>query len=314
MKLSDEFKVGVFAVVSLTILIMGFNFLKGRDIFAMNNTLYAKYRKIDGLSKANPVFFYGLQIGKVTEIKTSYDEYDSLVITVGFSVSPEVRIPKGSIAKISKPDILASMAIEIWPGDDETDLVQDGEFLKGINEVSLTAQVSAVITPLRAQTEKLMRGLNETIDKLEKTLDQNAQDDIKTSIRNFRETSTDLRNLIRSSKSEISGVIKDFEGTASSVNSSAHKLDETLDNVNAITRQLKEAPIDEAVMEAKTALANLNTLLEATEGTEGTLGLLLNDPKLYNDLDAAIKSIDALANDLKNHPKNYFSPLGKKNP
>lgn len=314
MKLSDEFKVGVFASVSIVLLILGFNFLKGNDLLSSSDVMKAQYRKIDGLGKANPVFFYGLQIGKVVGIETSYDEKDSLLITITFTVNPDVRIPVNSTAKIISSDILQSKAIEIFPNKNETRFAKNGDYLVGKTELSLTDQVSAVITPLKTQTEKLMKDLGSTISKIEQTLDDDSQENIKASLNNFKESSKQLSNLLNQSSKDIVIILDDFKGASSSVKATSAQLEGTIKNINELTTELKNAPIAATLEEAKQAILKLNKVLDAANSTDGTLGLLIHDPKLYEDLDAAVKSIEALSNDLQAHPRNYFSPLGKKNP
>jgi len=312
-KLSDEFKVGVFASISIVLLILGFNFLKGKDVFATSDMLYAEYGKIDGLSKANPVLFKGLQIGKVIEINPRYDESDSLIIKIGFTTDPDVKIPVGSVARIAKPDILSSMAIMIIPPKEETGYVNDGDFLDGDNELSLEDQVTAVVNPIKSKTEKLIKNLGITIERLEKALDEEGQAQIKESLENFKQSSEDLSVILGATAKNINGIMSDFKDASSSIKTTSGKLEQTVDNVNSITDSLKQAPIAQTVTEAKAALEKINHLLTATEGTDGTLGLLLNDRQLHDDLDEAIKNINILVKDLKEHPRNYLRPLGKKN-
>lgn len=317
MKLSDEFKVGVFASVSIVILILGFNFLKGKDVFATSDMLYSEYRRIDGLGKANPVMFKGLQIGKVIDIETRYTDQDSLVITVGYTINPDVKIPEGSIARISKPDPLSSTAISIVPpvntSGKPTVYVSDGQFLVGRVNLSITDQLSKVVNPIKAKTEELMKELGLSIEKLQMALDDEGQAQIKSSLENFQTSSKHLSTILAASARDIDIILSDFKGASSSIKSSTGKLDKTIDNVNALADSLRKAPIVGTVAEAKMALERLNVILEAAQGTEGTIGLMLNDPSLYENLDEALKSIDVLVKDIKEHPRNYLKPLGKKN-
>ncbi|MFY0674472.1 MAG: MCE family protein [Bacteroidia bacterium] len=313
MKLSDEFKVGVFATIAIVILILGVNFLKGRDVFASNDMLYAKYRKIDGLTKANPVYLNGLQVGKVVEIETAYDENDTLIITVGFTVDPEVKIPTGSVAFIGKPDILGSMAIILSPAKNQSILAEDGEFLIGKNKVDIFAQMEAVLTPLKAEAEELISGMSKTIGELEKTFDEGTQEDIKESVSNLKDAMVSVKSIMRKGDGEFKSITANFKEAGSNLKSSSQKLDETLDNINTLTDSLKQAPINSVVVEAKLALEKLNKVLTAAEGDESTLGMLVNDKELYEKLDSAVESFDELAKDIKAHPKTYLAPLGKKN-
>ncbi len=312
MKLSDEFKVGVFASFAIVILILGVNFLKGRDVFTSNDMLYAKYRKIDGLTKANPVYLNGLQVGKVVEIEKNYDENDSLVITIGFTVDPEIKIPVGSIAYIGKPDILGSMAVILNPAKDQSILATDGDYLIGKNKVDIFAQLEAVMSPLKSESEKLMTGLSKTIGQLEETFNEGTQEEIKTSISNLKEAMVSVKSIMKKGDGEFKAITANFKEAGNNLKSSSQKLDETLDNINVLTDSLKQAPINSAVTEAKLALEKLNRVLAAANSNETTLGLLVNDKELYNKIDETLESFDALAKDMKAHPKTYLAPFGKK--
>ena len=97
--------------MSIVILILGFNYLKGKELFNDTVKLHAVYTNIDGINKSNPVFYYGVKVGKVDDIILQYEE-EKLKITLDFSVSPEIMIPKGAIAKIVSADLMGSKAIK----------------------------------------------------------------------------------------------------------------------------------------------------------------------------------------------------------
>ena len=311
MKLSDEFKVGVFATFAIAILIVGFNYLKGRDLFSDTVTLKAVYNNLDGLAKSNPVFYYGDEVGKVSSKERNYND-GVLEFTISMSISPEVRIPKGSIAKIVSSDLLQSKAIEILPAEDKGEYVVDGDELDGETEISLTDKVSRVITPLKANAEKLMEELTTTLGKLEGMLDEEAKDNIRNSLGNFQKSSKKLSALIDKSSDDMSVILDDFKGASASIKETSGKLSYTVDNVNALTDSLRNTPIKSTVEDVKVAVASLQLILESLNEGEGTAAMLLNDPSLYNDLNTAIKELETLAQDIQEHPRHYFSPLGKK--
>lgn len=312
MKLSDEFKVGLFATITVTLLIIGLSFLKGKELFSDKIMLKADYRKVDGLGKANPVYFYGLQVGKVEDIKTNYDDNDSLVITVEFSVMPDVRIPKGSTARIVDSDLLGSKAIEIFPTN-SPQFVTDGDYLVAANDMSISDQASAIITPLTAKTEKLMQSLTVTINQIEKTLDDSTRRNIKSSLQNFAETSEDLKVLISQSKGSIKSTLNNFNSVSGDIKGTSGKLNRTLDKMSAIADSLEKAPIRETIDNLNKSVAELKGLIEKANDGDGTLALLLNDSSLYYDLQRTILEFEKLSQDFQEHPKHYLAPLGKKN-
>ncbi|MBI3143350.1 MAG: MCE family protein [Bacteroidetes bacterium] len=314
MKLSDEFKVGVFASISIVVLIVGFNFLKGKDLLASNDMLYAEYRRLDGLNKANPVFLQGLQIGKVIEITPTYTEQDSLLITIGFTIERDVRIPKGSVALITKPDILGTMALEIIPAKSMTELVSDGDYLIGRNSDDIFDQMEAVLAPLKAESEKLMSSLSQTLQSLEATFDKNAQADIRTSIEDLRQALGSMKHILSKGDNEFGQITATFKEAGNNIKTSTVKLDKSLADINTLTESLRDAPIHSAVVEARGALEKLNSVLAAANDSETPLGMLVKDKELAKKIDDTIESIDALAKDIKAEPRNYLAPLGRRKP
>lgn len=312
MKLSDEFKVGLFATVALGVLIVGFNYLKGRDLFKDTITLKALYNNLDGLSVGNPVFYYGDQIGKINGKQLNYNDKGVLEFTISMSVNPMVKIPQGSVAKIVSSDIMQSKAIEILPADDKGVYAVDGDDLVGETEISLTDKVSRVITPLKANAEKLMEELTGTLNKLEELLDDEAKNNIRASLSNFQSSSKKLSGLIDKSSDDLGVILDDFKGASTSIKQTSGKLSYTVDNINALTDSLREAPLKSTVEDVKMAVTKLNGVLDAVENGDGTLAKLLDDPELYNEMTKAVEGIETLTQDIKDHPRHYLSPLGKK--
>lgn len=313
MKLSNEFKVGVFATFTLAILIVGINFLKGKDLFADTITLKAVYHNLEGLGVGNPVFYYGVQIGSVKGKTLGYSNDTTLEITVNMEVNPEVRIPQGSIARIISSDLLQSKAIEIFPNSRSKTIVNDGDMLVGETEESLTDQLGQMISPIKDNAEKLMKDLSITLTNIEDLLNDQAKKDIQASLSNFRVSSHKLSMLIDESDENIAAILNDFKGASSAIKSTSGKLDVTVDQVNALTDSLQNTPIKSTVQDVQIAVKNLTAILSKIESGDGSLSLMLNDPDLYNDLKAAAAGIDELTEDIKNHPKHYLAPLGRKN-
>lgn len=313
MKISDEFKVGVFASLAITLLIIGFSFMKGKDLLGSNNVFYAKYNNIDGINNSNPVLYYGVQVGKVDNIALEYNN-EKLEITLSISVSPEVKIPKGSIARIISSDIMGSKAVQIIPNMENKDgFAQSGDYLIGETELSLTAEVGKIVGPLKANAEKLLADLANVIEKVNHMLDEESQNDIKQSLANFRATSDEINKIMASSSGDIKSAIKDFKETSSKINGSTDDLTHTISNLSELSDSLSQAPIKATVEKVVKTVDDLNKILGKINDGEGTISKLINDPKLYNDFSKAANSLDSLLDDFQKHPKHYLAPLGKKN-
>lgn len=308
MKISNETKIGILAAITITTLILGYNYLMGRSLFSSNHEFVAVYDNIDGLTPSNPVMLNGYKVGSVKSIKLRPD----LKLIVTIEVDNNIPIAKNGIAKISNNDIFGGKAILIEIGSG--DLAMSGDTLTSILELSLTKSVSNLLNPVRDKTEKLLASIDTLATNITKIFNPSTNNDIKRSfsdlsgiIANFKETSIKLDKLVGDQNARLNKIFEHVESITRNFRDNNAVLSDALKNIRNITDSLAASDLKTTVNNAKNAINQLNQVLEKINKGEGSLGLLINDKKLYENLQKSSDDLDKLLIDLKEHPKRYLS-------
>ena len=309
MKISDETKIGIFAVFTLTVLILGFNILKGRDVFSSSHTYYAYYDNINGLQVSNPIVLRGHRIGKVYDIE--FDDENSDKVKVTLSITVPVELKEGTIAKIVDLDILGAKAVEIVPGKGKNPVESKGT-LKGETAKGLGDAIDKTVKPIADK-------LNNTLAEFNRMLDEGASDNLKQSIENLKESTDDIRELtdkMRKNKviERLSAILANVDAITKTIKSNQAEIDNFIKNINNISDSIKASDLAKTIDESYQLVNHVNLILEKVNKGEGSLGQLVNDDKLYVNLEKTSKNLNILIEDLKKHPSRYvnFSVFGKK--
>lgn len=309
LKVSDETKVGALAAIAITLLILGYNFLKGKDLFTSTQTFYAIYDDVDGLVTANPVVISGTRIGQVTDIQLLTDRGMKVLVT--FEVTENIKVPKNSIAKITNSDFFGTKAMLLDLGDASLGMAQSNDTLQAISEPTLVASLSKIVAPLREKTDKLLSEMNDLLGGENK---KNIQETIKNAALisdNLTQISEDFNFLMTT---KIKTMIASTESIIKNLENHNAEISATIKNIKETSDDLRAADLQKTIENANLALAKFASIMEKIEKGEGSLGLLVNDKELYNNLTSTSGHLDSLLVDLKAHPKRYvhFSIFGKK--
>ncbi|MHA4846809.1 MlaD family protein [Flavitalea antarctica] len=310
MKISNETKVGALTAVAITVLILGFNFLKGRNITERNDELFAVFKSVKGVGPANPVLINGLQVGKVSALKEKDKNLSGIIVTM--SLSKDVNIPDNSIATINS-DLLGTTSLEIILGN-SPNFIQSGGTLQTTTNPGLLGEVKGALSPAIDNLNKTLASLDVFIQKLNTIVDPNTKNNIQGIIANLTTTSKSLENLLNNQTGALAKTLSNFENFSSNLAKNNGKIDSTLTNLEKTTNMLSNANIDQAVMQLKNTLAKLDNTISKIDSKDGTLGMLLNDRKLYDELHQTSRSLTTLLDDFRTHPKRYvnISVFGKK--
>ncbi|MGC4103899.1 MlaD family protein [Ferruginibacter sp.] len=317
MKISNETKIGVLTAFAITIMILGFNFLKGKTLFGTSHTMYAKYTNVQGLATSNPVMINGLQVGTVYSITTDKNMKE---ILVNMTLTKDVNIPVNSYATI-KNNPLGTTTVEIRLGDAMQYLPKDDTIRTETSAGILDAAVQE-IRPVLGQVKNAVKSLDSVLMTVNSVVDPNAKNNIRGILENLNKTtagltesSASLNTLLNTQTGALAkslNNVSSFTGNLANNNDKLTavmtNLDKTTTNLSNLDLQKTLTTLDATVTELKASLGKLNT-------TNGTAGMLLNDPKLYNNLAATANKINVLLDDIKTNPKRYisFSVFGKKN-
>ena len=316
-RISNETRIGLFATIALMLLILGYNFLLGNDVFTRQNVFYAKYAQVEGLASANPVKVKGMSVGRVVSM-TYVPDRDYVVVKL--KVNADIDIPVGSTAEIVSQDLLGSKAINIDFTKNATKHKNNDTLASSIQE-SLTSSVRAEIAPVKEKAENLLASIDSVMTAIHTVLTPETQrrlvasiNSIQSTLENVDNSSENLDKLLKNNTSRMEHIFANIESITNNLKNNEQQISTMIQNVSAITDSVRRANITQTFNMAKATLEQTQGVLQKINAGEGSLGLLVNDKKLYNNLDSASKSLDALLIDMKQHPNRYiqFSVFGKK--
>ncbi|HVU54240.1 MAG TPA: MlaD family protein [Puia sp.] len=311
MKISNEFKIGVLAVVAVAGLILGFNFLKGSSVFHHNKKLYAVFDNVEGMDVSNPVLINGLQIGTVGAINES-DQDLTRGIVVTITLKKDVHIPKNSIGVINS-GLLNAASIVITKGD-ETQFLQDGDTLQTKRKSNLLAQVQESVNPVILKLGGTLQSLDSLIQAIGTMFDPRLKNNFSATIANLAASTAQLQILLNAQTGALAQSLKNVNTFTSNLAKNNDHITHTLENVEKTTSNLAAAKIPETVESLQSAVNEMKGLVSKVNTSNGSLGLLLNDKKLYQNLESTARSLNILLDDVRIHPKRYvnISVFGKK--
>jgi phospholipid/cholesterol/gamma-HCH transport system substrate-binding protein len=311
MKIANETKVGILAVVAAAGLILGFNFLKGSSLFQHSKKLYALFDNVDGMEVSNAVQIEGLTVGNISAISES-DQDLSRGIVVTITLKKNVHIPKNSIATLN-PGLLLSPTVVIARGD-ATDYLNDGDTLVTKQKANLFAQVQESINPVVLKLGGTLTSLDSLIEVIGTMFDPKTKHNFSSIVANLSASSAELQQLLNSQTGYLAKSLKNLDEFTGNLAKNNDHITHTLDNVDKTTNSLASAKIPEAVDGLNTTLGDLRNTIQRINSNNGSLGLLINDRHLYQNMEDATRSLNTLLDDLRVHPKRYvnISVFGKK--
>lgn len=296
-KFTKEIKIALVVIAGLIILFFGMNYLKGLDIFSSSNKYFISFKDISGLASSSPIYADGYKVGVVRNINYDYNNAGSIMVEA--SIDNQLRIPKGSSAEIIS-DMLGNVKVNLLLANNPRERVEPGGIINGdINAGALGLMkdiVPAVINML-PKLDSIVTSLNILL----------ADPSLANSLHNVEKISNNLIVTTSSLNTMLYNLNKD-------VPTLMCKAGRIMDNTEVLTSNLNKIDVTGTMSRIDDTLDNIHQFTSCLNNNSGSLGLLMNDPCLYNNLNATIKSADSLMIDLKAHPKRYvhFSIFGKK--
>lgn len=291
MKYAREMKVGALAIVCLGVLFFGFHYLKGVNIFSATHSYHGYYAEMRGLEEQSPVLIRGYKVGQVDHI--TYDFSRDSAFLVDISVDKHIRLPKGTRMGIIPNGLLGSMAIELQLPTAQADFYEGGEFLP-------TLIVPGLMDNLK---DSLLGSLGETIENVNGLILNISSQLDSNRVANVLENA----DAITSDLTVVSHDMKRVVGKQ--IPALVEHADSLIGGLNGVANSIAEADI---VGKVDSTVANVNGLISDVRSTDGTIGKLIYDKSLYQNVNAAVGSADSLLTDIKAHPRHYLYPLGAK--
>lgn len=300
-----EVKVGVFAVAVLLAAWFGARFLKGSELFSNNYKYYAYYDQVGGIQTASHVMIYGVKVGSVT--KVTLDEDPSKGVELELSIDRRYRIPADSKAKIFSNGVMGGKAVDIVMGS-SPEYVDDGGTLASEVGVDIIDMAGSELEFFKEKITEVVGSLTTTLDGINSLLEENSAN-LNSIVANVDGITASTDEILRDQKTHLKEAIASLNLFAQSLGDNTEHIDSIMGNLDAFSAQLAEADL---VSEVESTVEHLNAVLAAADAETGTVGKLLNDAELYDNLSAASDNLSLLLADLKANPKRYvhFSLFG----
>ncbi len=320
MKINNETKIGILALVGIGALIFGFNFLKGTNLLKKEKHVFAVFEDIQGLTKSNPVVINGLQIGNITGLDGGKD-LKRIVVTV--HLSQEVNIPNNSLAVVN-PSLLGVVSLEIKLGNSNT-FLKPGDTLLTTLSGGAFDEALKIINPVLYEVKNAVKSLDSVLHIITGVFDPATKNNVKSILENLSKTTasfsvsaSSLQTLMNPETGELAKTLKNADAFSTNLAANSAKINAVMANAEKATGNLANldfqktlTTLDNTVNELKAGVAKLNSNLNSKNGS---LGLLMNDTKLYDNLTATSNKLNILLDDIRVHPKRYvnISVFGKK--
>jgi len=289
------------ALIAGTTLYLGFNFLKGADVFRNSNTFYIKYSKVDGLAPSNPVLINGYQVGKVKTLTLNQEENNSILVSI--DLNKDILVGDGTYAEIAK-DLLGSMSIVLKMGKN-TKQYSNNDTIRGGFQLSLTDMLGNKAYPV-------IDHLDTTLVNIGHLLDNEMRTKLYGTLSNLNAITSILKTTMETGQNNLDGTFKNLNTLTSNLVETEKKLTPILNKFGSLADTLNDLQLKEVVSNGNTLLKELNKSATRLSNGEGTLGAMLTDKSVFNNLNKTLKDLDSLLIHLERDPNHFFAPFGKK--
>lgn len=297
MKLTKEIKIALVAIVGILVMYFGINFLKGMNLFSTNNAYYMTFDDIQGLGASTPIYADGYKVGTVDGLEYDYKENGPIKVKV--DINKDLRIPQGSKAEIVK-DLMGNLQVNLLLANNPRERVEPGGVIPGAVNGGMMDKAANLIPVV----EKMLPKLDSILISVNALL---ADPALAASLHNVETITSNLTVSTRELNTLMAGLNKQVPGMVRKANG-------VLDNTNRLTANLASLDVQGTLNKVNQTLESAHQFTEKLNSNQGSLGLLMNDTKLYDNLTSTMSHADSLVIDLKAHPKRYvhFSVFGRK--
>lgn len=316
MKISNETKVGALAIIGITLLILGFNFLKGNRLFSNDMILTGKYANVQGLTPSSPVMINGLQVGSVSKISNDKSMRE---IMVTINISKDIFIPKNSVALII-PSPLTTTKVEIRLGD-AADYLKSKDTILTEASPGILEDVMKKVDPVLFEVKNAVSSLDTLLGTVNSVLDVKAKNNIGSTLENLNKisasmlvSSASLQQLLNDQTGALAKTLNNVNSITGNLAANNSKVTSVMTNLDKTTTKFAELDLQKTLTTLDGAINDLKNMIGKFNNSNGSLGLLLNDPSLYKNLASTGNKLNLLLDDIRLNPKRYvsISVFGKK--
>ena len=300
MRISREIKTAILAISAIALFLLGYNYLKGEDIFSNYNTYYTEF-EYNAVETSTAVTIKGFRVGRVEQVQF---DTDTDKVKVKFKVSSDYKFPKTSLVRLYEVGPMAGNALAIIQVGDGP-IAESGDFLQSEIKKGMVRDLQDKFTVTQTELTSTLKTADTLLNNLNTLATDSSEKGLKSAIAELNQT---LRSFNKLSKT-LDGFIKEDN---SKLNQTLTNLNETISGFKKVSDDLSKTQLNETVAKLDKTLDNLSGVLNGINQGKGTMGKLMQDEALYNNLENATKELESLLKDIKLHPKRYFRILSKK--
>lgn len=303
---SKETKVGSLTAIAITVLILGYNFMIGKDNpFKGSRNFYVLFDSTSGLTESTPLVFNGFRIGQLR--KMSLDEKTKKV-KVALEVYNDLEIPNDSKIKIES-DLLGTKKLRLNLGKNKT-FLEEGGMLTPEYTKDVMGMLSEKVSPIAANADSLLANLNALIKR---SSVQRTFDNIPVLMSTVEAAIAEIKATITALKPSVTGSMSNLEKFTASLETYNSSIDATLKSFSKLGKQIDSISLVQLMANLDKTVAGLNGVVTGIQNGEGTLGKLATDKELYNSLVRTTTTLECFVRDFKTYPEKYLPlPWGKK--
>lgn len=310
-KFNAEFKIGITVLIAIVLLVWGINFLRGNNLFSNADHYVSVYSNIDGMEVSSPVRLNGLSVGTVTDIYFHPQNMNKIIVK--FTISDGLRIPNNTIAQIYNADIMGTKALQLVLGDNNI-ICLPGDTLLSEIENGLKDEVNKQVLPLKNKAEDLISSIDSVMTVITTVLDKDARNSLTNSLLSLNRTFNTMElamvrldSVIYKNDARVSNILLNVESITTNLHNNNELISNVLANLESLTDSLAKSQIKSTINNVDSSLYVFNKILTKIDNGEGSIGLLLNNKGLYENLENSSKELELLIADMKSRPKRYVS-------
>lgn len=302
--LNKEAKITVTIIAAIFVAFIGYRFLEDLPIFQQTQQVYTYYDQVSGLSVGSYVYMSGVKVGSVRAFKLVNNK-DSVRVTLGFN--PGMIVTKGAVAVLKSDGLLGGKAIYINDGKG-IEPIAEGGVIPGVFEPGIVQTFTDEAESIANDASETFSRINAIMGQLQNIVDKENQQKIGAILTGLKQVSTEMatllskkRKALASSIDHANDILANFD-TLSTQNRAA--IDSAIANLEQASQNLEQMSGDAVI-----TFDELNSILAKIDAGKGSLGLLVNDPSLYNHFDSLAAELQQLIENINENPGEYLKGL-----
>ena len=307
--MSKEIKVALFVIVVAAIFIFGLNFLKGIGFFDDNSRYFAIFEQVGGMYKSDPIVVNGYQIGKMGELTLISEGPNRGKILAEMIVSNDVKIPENTVAILFSADLLGEMNVKLIFNEESTTYHEDGDTISTDIEGTLFEELGGELTPLTDKLSITMDNVNELFDfenENKQTLNYTLQS-INEVLDTYNETGRILNQRLDGQLETLDALLSNVQSLTATLKGNEENINEIMTNFKELSASLNKLELEQTLSNVNGTVSSLETTISKMNNPDNTLGALLNEREMYDNLEKSTESLNVLLNDVRINPKRYIN-------